>query len=82
MIRYIIILYLFIAFTAAADVDLKNLNDGIGEDNQIHVWIMFKDKGSDVMARKQNVTLHPKTLERRKKLFSEPVTLYDVSVYQ
>ena len=33
-------------------------------------------------ARKQNVTLHPKTLERRKKLFSEPVTWYDVPLFQ
>ena len=33
MIRYIIILYLFTAFTAAADVDLKNLNDA-KEENQ------------------------------------------------
>ena len=82
MIRYIIILYLFTAFTVAADVDFQNLNDAISEDNQIHVWIMFKDKGSDVVARKQNVTLHPKTLERRKKLFPEPVTWYDVPVHQ
>ena len=82
MIRYIIILYLFTAFTVAADVDFQNLNDAISEDNQIHVWIMFKDKGPDVVARKQNVTLHPKTLERRKKLFPEPVTWYDVPVHQ
>ena len=82
MIRYIIILYLFTAFAVAADVDLKSLNDAIGEDNQIHAWIMFKDKGSDFVARKQNITLHPKTLERRKKLFPEPVTWYDVPVYQ
>jgi len=82
MIRYIIILYLFTAFTVAADVDLKNLNDAIGENNQIHAWIMFKDKGSDFVARKQNITLHPKTLERRKKLFPEPVTWYDVPVYK
>jgi len=82
MIRYIIILYLFTAFSVAADLDLKNLNDVIGEDNQIHAWIMFKDKGSDFVARKQNVTLHPKTLERRKKLFPEPVTWYDVPVHQ
>ena len=60
MIRYIIILYLFTAFTVAADVDFQNLNDAISEDNQIHVWIMFKDKGPDVVARKKNVTLHPK----------------------
>ena len=33
MIKYIIILYLVTAFTVAADVDLKNLNDAIGEDN-------------------------------------------------
>ena len=51
MIRYIIILYLFTAFTVAADVDLKSLNDAIGEDNQVHAWIMFKDKGSDFVAR-------------------------------
>ena len=82
MIRYIIILYLFTAFTVAADVDLKSLNDAIGEDNQIHAWIMFKDKGSDFVARKQNITLHPKTLERRKKLFLEPVTWYDVPVFK
>ena len=48
MIRYIIILYLFTAFSVAADLDLKNLNDAIGEYNQIHAWIMFKDKGSDL----------------------------------
>ena len=82
MIRYIIILYLFTAFSVAADLDLKNLNDAIDEANQIHAWIMFKDKGSDFVARKQNVTLHPKTLERRKKLFPEPVTWYDVPVHQ
>ena len=82
MIRYIIILYLFTAFTVAADVDFQNLNDAISEDNQVHAWIMFKDKGPDVEARKQNVTLHPKTLERRKKLFPEPVTWYDVPVHQ
>ena len=82
MIRYIIILYLFTAFTVAADVDFQNLNDAISEDNQIHAWIMFKDKGPDVVARKKNVTLHPKTLERRKKLFPEPVTWYDVPVHQ
>ena len=82
MIRYIIIFYLFTAFTVAADVDFQNLNDAISEDNQVHAWIMFKDKGPDVEARKQNVTLHPKTLERRKKLFPEPVTWYDVPVHQ
>jgi len=82
MIRYIIILYLFTAFTVAADVDFQNLNDAINKDNQVHAWIMFKDKGSDVVVRKQNVTLHPKTLERRKKLFPEPVTWYDVPVHQ
>jgi hypothetical protein len=53
MIRYIIILYLFTAFTVAADVDFQNLNDAISEDNQIHAWIMFKDKGPDVVARKK-----------------------------
>jgi len=82
MIRYIIILYLFTAFTVAADVNFQNLNDAINKDNQVHAWIMFKDKGSDVVVRKQNVTLHPKTLERRKKLFPEPVTWYDIPVHQ
>ena len=65
MIKYFIIFYLITTFTVAADVDFKNLNDAISEDNQIHVWIMFKDKGPDVIARKQNLTLHPNTLERR-----------------
>ncbi|HIN27235.1 MAG TPA: T9SS type A sorting domain-containing protein, partial [Candidatus Marinimicrobia bacterium] len=58
------------------------LNEAVREDDQIHAWIMFKDKGPNVAARKQNITLHPKTLERRKKLFSEPVTWYDVPVHQ
>ena len=67
---------------AAADVDFQKLNEAVREDDQIHAWIMFKDKGPNVAARKQNITLHPKTLERRKKLFSEPVTWYDVGVHQ
>ena len=82
MIRYFIISFLAACIAAAADVDFQKLNEAIREDDQIHTWIMFKDKGPNVAARKQNVTLHPKTLERRKKLFSEPVTWYDVPLFQ
>jgi subtilisin family serine protease len=80
--RYFIIPFLAACIAAAADVDFQKLNEAVREDDQIHAWIMFKDKGPNVAARKQNVTLHPKTLERRKKLFSEPVTWYDVPVHQ
>jgi subtilisin family serine protease len=80
--RYFIISFLAACIAAAADVDFQKLNEAVREDDQIHAWIMFKDKGPNVAARKQNVTLHPKTLERRKKLFSEPVTWYDVPVHQ
>jgi len=80
--RYFIISFLAACITAGADVDFQKLNEAVREDDQIHTWIMFKDKGPNVNARKQNVTLNPKTLERRKKLLSEPVTWYDVSVYQ
>ena len=82
MRRYFIIPFLAACIAAAADVDFQKLNEAVREDDQIHAWIMFKDKGPNVAARKQNVTLHPKTLERRKKLFSEPVTWYDVPVHQ
>ncbi len=82
MRRYFIISFLAACIAAAADVDFQKLNEAVREDDQIHAWIMFKDKGRNVAARKQNVTLHPKTLERRKKLFSEPVTWYDVPVHQ
>ena len=82
MRRYFIISFLAACIAAAADVDFQKLNEAVREDDKIHTWIMFKDKGPNVTARKQNVNLHPKTLERRKKLFSEPVTWYDVSVYQ
>ena len=82
MRRYFIISFLAACIAAAADVDFQKLNEAVREDDQIHIWIMFKDKGPNVTARKQNVTLNPKTLERRKKLFSEPVTWYDVPVYQ
>ena len=82
MRRYFIISFLAACIAAAADVDFQKLNEAVREDDQIHAWIMFKDKGPNVAARKQNVTLHPKTLERRKKLFSEPVTWYDVPVHQ
>ena len=82
MRRYFIIPFLAACIAAAADVDFQKLNEAVREDDQIHAWIMFKDKGPNVAARKQNVTLHPKTLERRKKLFSEPVTWYDVGVHQ
>ena len=51
MIIYVIILYLFTAFSVAADLDLENLNDAIGEDKQIPAWIMFKDKGSDFVGK-------------------------------
>ncbi|GIS71348.1 MAG: hypothetical protein CM1200mP10_09250 [Candidatus Neomarinimicrobiota bacterium] len=67
---------------AAADFDFQKLNEAVRADDRIHTWIMFKDKGSNVSVRIQNVTLHPKTLERRKKLLSEPLTWFDVSVYQ
>jgi len=80
--RYFIIPFLAACIAAAADVDFQKLNEAVREDDQIHAWIMFKDKGPNVAARKQNITLHPKTLERRKKLFSEPVTWYDVPVHQ
>jgi len=80
--RYFIISFLAACIAAAADVDFQKLNEAVREDDQIHAWIMFKDKGPNVAARKQNITLHPKTLERRKKLFSEPVTWYDVPVHQ
>jgi len=80
--RYFIISFLAACIAAAADVDFQKLNEAVREDDQIHAWIMFKDKGPNVAARKQNVTLHPKTLERRKKLLSEPVTWYDVPVHQ
>ena len=82
MRRYFIISFLAACIAAAADVDFQKLNEAVREDDQIHAWIMFKDKGPNVAARKQNITLHPKTLERRKKLFSEPVTWYDVPVHQ
>ena len=82
MRRYFIISFLAACIAAAADVDFQKLNEAVREDDQIHAWIMFKDKGPNVAARKQNVTLHPKTLERRKKLLSEPVTWYDVPVHQ
>ena len=82
MRRYFIIPFLAAGIAAAADVDFQKLNEAVREDDQIHAWIMFKDKGPNVAARKQNITLHPKTLERRKKLFSEPVTWYDVPVHQ
>ena len=82
MRRYFIIPFLAACIAAAADVDFQKLNEAVREDDQIHAWIMFKDKGPNVAARKQNVTLHPKTLERRKKLLSEPVTWYDVPVHQ
>ena len=82
MRRYFIIPFLAACIAAAADVDFQKLNEAVREDDQIHAWIMFKDKGPNVAARKQNITLHPKTLERRKKLFSEPVTWYDVPVHQ
>ena len=82
MRRYFIIPFLAACIAAAADVDFQKLNEAVREDDQIHAWIMFKDKGPNVAARKQNVTLHPKTLERRKKLFSEPVTWYDMGVHQ
>ena len=82
MRRYFIIPFLAACIAAAADVDFQKLNEAVREDDQIHAWIMFKDKGPNVAARKQNITLHPKTLERRKKLFSEPVTWYDVGVHQ
>ena len=82
MRRYFLISFLAACIAAAADVDFQKLNEAVREDDQIHAWIMFKDKGPNVAARKQNVTLHPKTLERRKKLFSEPVTWYDVPVHQ
>ena len=82
MRRYFIISFLAACIAAAADVDFQKLNEAMREDDQIHAWIMFKDKGPNVAARKQNITLHPKTLERRKKLFSEPVTWYDVGVHQ
>jgi subtilisin family serine protease len=80
--RYFIISFLAGCIAAAADVDFQKLNEAVLEDDKIHTWIMFKDKGPNVAARKQNITLHPKTLERRKKLFSEPVTWYDVPVHQ
>jgi subtilisin family serine protease len=80
--RYFIISFLAACIAVAADVDFQKLNEAVREDDQIHAWIMFKDKGPNVAARKQNITLHPKTLERRKKLFSEPVTWYDVPVHQ
>ena len=38
--------------------------------------------GSEMCIRDRNVTLHPKTLERRRKIFSEPVTWYDVPLHQ
>jgi len=80
--RYFIISFLAACIAAAADVDFQKLNEAVREDDQIHTWIMFKDKVPNVAARKQNVTLHPKTLERRKKLFPEPVTWYDIPVHQ
>ena len=82
MRRYFIISFLAACIAAAADVDFQKLNEAVREDDQIHTWIMFKDKGPNVAARKQNVTLHPKTLKRRKKLFSAPVTWHDVPVHQ
>ena len=82
MRRYFIISFLAACITAGADVDFQKLNEAVREDDQIHTWIMFKDKGPNVAARKQNVTLHPKTLKRRKKLFSAPVTWHDVPVHQ
>ena len=74
MRRYFIISFLAACIAVAADVDFQKLNEAVREDDQIHTWIMFKDKGPNVAARKQNINLHPKTLERRKKLFSEPVS--------
>ena len=82
MRRYFIISLLAACIAAAADVDFQKLNEAVRADDRIHTWIMFKDKGSNVSVRIQNVTLHPKTLERRKKLLSEPLTWFDVSVYQ
>ena len=82
MRRYFIILCLAACIATAADVDFQKLNETARENDQIHAWIMFKDKGPNVTERKQNVTLHPKTLKRRTKLFADPVSWYDVPVYQ
>ena len=62
MRRYFIILCLAACIATAADVDFQKLNETARENDQIHAWIMFKDKGPNVTERKQNVTLHPKTL--------------------
>ena len=68
MRRYFIISLLAARIAAAADVDFQKLNEAVRADDRIHTWIMFKDKASNISVRIQNVTLHPKTLERRKKL--------------
>jgi len=59
--RYFIISFLAACIAVAADVDFQKLNEAVLEDDKIHTWIMFKDKGPNVAARKQNVHLHPKT---------------------
>ena len=56
MRRYFIILCLAACIATAADVDFQKLNEPARENDQLHAWIMFKDKGPNVTERKQNVT--------------------------